>query len=63
MKNYIMLGLTAIVCGFLGKVAYEVISKPDGELYVDEAGYVYAALSKSPEEYKKGSRLLFVYKG
>lgn len=63
MKACILCGITALIGGFLGKLTYEIISRPDGELYLDYEGGVYAALNKEPNEYKPGSRLIFVYKG
>lgn len=63
MKKLVLTGITAFTCGFLGKLAYDIMSRPDGELYLDYEGGVYAALNKEPKDYKIGSRLIFIYKG
>lgn len=62
-KRMIIEASVCLVSGFVGKLAYECSSKPDGYLYLDkETKKVYAVLNKDPDKYKNGSRLVFIFK-
>lgn len=62
-KKLIALGVVCFTSSFLGLLCYNLVSKPDGYLYMDkDTKCVYAALDKDPDTYRKGTRLIFVYK-
>lgn len=62
-KKLILICSSVFVAGFCGALAYDVISKPDGVIYMDpEDKAIYAKLNKDPDTYKKNSRLIFVFK-
>ena len=48
---------------FAGHLIYDLVSKPDGYLYLDrDTKNIYAQLNEDPDNYKNGSRLVFKYK-
>ena len=64
MKKQLLIGAgVGLISSFLGSLVYDLVSKPDGILYLDkDTKSVYAALEKDPDEYKPGSKLIFVFK-
>lgn len=64
MKKLLIIGfITGFVSTFLGNLCYDILSTPDGYLYLDpDTKSVYAALDHDPDKYKSGSRLIFVFK-
>ena len=63
-KKLIIYGGLCFSAAFLGHILYDLVSKPDGYLYMDkDTKAVYAALDKDPDKYEPGSRLIFVMKG
>lgn len=62
-KQFFIGGVIGFTSSFLGNLIYELVSKPDGYLYLDkDTKNVYAALSKDPDKFKPGSRMVFVFK-
>lgn len=54
----------SLIGGFIGKTIYDVANKPDGYLYLDkDTKAVYAQMKKDPDKFKKGTKLLFEFKG
>lgn len=63
MKALIICFMTGSVGGLLSSLLYDLLSKPDGYLYMDkDTKNIYASLTKDPDEYVKNSRLIFLYK-
>lgn len=64
MKKIFGIGFAVgFVSTFLGALCYDLISKPDGFLYLDtETKSVYAVLDKDPDKYTSNSRLIFIFK-
>lgn len=63
MKALIICFLTGSFGGVISSVLYDLLSKPDGYLYMDkDTKNIYASLTKDPDEYSKNSRLIFLYK-
>lgn len=65
MKKYFIMGAAVIFSSaFFGHLCYDLVSSPDGYLYLDkDTKNVYAMLNKDPDEYKPNSKLVFVFKG
>lgn len=62
-KTIIIFSIVGFVSSFLGELAYDTLSKPDGYLYLDkDTKCVYATLKKDPDKYKPGTKLIFVFK-
>lgn len=62
-KIFIIGGLIGFSSAFLAYIIYDVISKPDGYLYLDkETKAVYATMTKDPDKFAKGSKLIFIFK-
>lgn len=54
----------SLIGGFTGKTIYDILNKPDGYLYLDkDTKAIYAQMKKDPDSFKKGSKLLFEFKG
>ena len=62
-RHSILFFAISVVGGFVGKVIYDISTKPDGYLYLDkDTKNVYAQLTKDPDTYKDDTRLIFIFK-
>lgn len=63
LKPLLVCTVGGVAGGFAGHLLYELVSKPDGTLYLDpEDKGIYASLKQDPDKYRNGSRLIFKYK-
>lgn len=65
MQWYIIVILAfvaGLIGGFVGKLIHEVVSKPEGEIIIDEMNTPFLAWNKIPEKIKNGERCIFVTK-
>lgn len=63
VKKIIVCSVVSFISGFFGFLLYDQVSKPDGFLYLDkDTKNIYATLQDDPDNYRKNSRLIFIYK-